>query len=187
MTMEKLLRSFLDNCFDPATLPGALAYAVVFCGMAILGARLVRAFVRRSARHFSDVTAVRYASQGLQVGIFLAAFILYAHLIPPLQKMGTALLAGVGVVSIVIGMAAQSTLGNLIAGFSLLLYHPVRVGDKVQLTTPKGLETATVESLTLGYTILRGADQERIFVPNSVMAGLVIVRLPREPPGVAGP
>ena len=180
--MEKFWRDFLDHFFDPATLPGALAYAVVFCAIAIVCARLVRAFVRRSTLNFLDVTAVRYVSQALQVGVFLLAFILYAHLIPPLQKIGTALLAGVGVASIVIGMAAQSTLGNLIAGFSLLLYHPVRVGDTVQLTTPNGLETATVESLTLGYTILLGANQHRIFVPNSVMAGLVIVRLPAKPP-----
>jgi small-conductance mechanosensitive channel len=136
---------------------------------------------RREVRHFSNVTAARYVSDGLRVGIFIVMFILYAHLIAPPQKLGTALLAGVGVASIVFGMAAQSTLSNLVAGLSLLLYHPVRVGDRIQLMTPKGLEIATVESLTLGYTVLTGADRARIFVPNSVMAGLVIIRLPPNP------
>lgn len=178
--MENLLRDFLKDCLNPATLAGALVYAVVFAAIAVMGSRLARAFVKKGARHFSNVMAIRYVSDGLRVGIFVAMFILYAHLIPPLQKLGTALLAGVGVASIVIGMAAQSTLGNLIAGISLLLYHPVQVGDRVQLTTPKGLEIATVKSLTLGYTVLVSADQERIFVPNSVMAGMVIVRLPPE-------
>jgi small-conductance mechanosensitive channel len=73
---------------------------------------------------------------------FAVAFILYLHFIPPLQAFATALLAGVSVVSIVLGLAAQNTLGNLIAGFSLVLYHPFHVGDVVQLNTPKGSRPA---------------------------------------------
>lgn len=55
--------------------------------------------------------------------------ILYAHLIPVLRSMGTALLAGASVASVVIGLAAQSTLGNLVAGVSITIYRPFRLGD----------------------------------------------------------
>jgi small-conductance mechanosensitive channel len=107
----------------------------------------------------------------------LASFLIYAHLIPELRALGTALLAGVSVVSVVLGLAAQSTLGNLVAGVSLVLYRPVRVGDSVQLNSPKGLITATVERVSLGYTVLRDADSSEIIVPNSVMAGSVVIRI----------
>ena len=77
----------------------------------------------------------------------------------------------------VVGLAAQNTLGNLIAGFSLVLYRPIRVGDRVQLTTPLGLTTATVERVSLGNTILRDAEGREIVVPNSVMNSNIVIRL----------
>ena len=79
--------------------------------------------------------------------------------------------------SIVLGLAAQSTLGNLISGMTLLLYRPFQVGDRVQVAAPTGLETGVVEVITLGYTILRTGDNRRIVVPNSAMANQVTVNL----------
>jgi small-conductance mechanosensitive channel len=77
----------------------------------------------------------------------------------------------------VVGLAARNTLGNLIAGLSLVLYRPVRVGDTVQLNSPKGLLTAAVERVTLGYTFLRDTEEKEVIVPNSVMASSVVIRL----------
>src|SRR5262249_43750204 len=111
----------------------------------------------------------------------LVSFVLYAHLVPELRALGTALLAGVSVVSVVVGLAAQSTLGNLVAGLSLVLYRPIRVGDRVQLNTPKGLVTATAENVSLGYTILRDDDGDEVIVPNSVMVSTIVIRLRRSP------
>ncbi|HEY3302486.1 MAG TPA: mechanosensitive ion channel domain-containing protein [Candidatus Binatia bacterium] len=172
-----LIENFRANLLDPETLPGALFYAVVFFTAALFAARLARIFVKRSARHFSDLTAIRFVGQFLQVIVFLVALILYAQLIPALRAVGTALLAGVSVASLVIGLAAQNTLSNLIAGFSLLLYRPFHIGDRVELNTPKGVQTGTVYSLSLGYTVLVNAEKEEIIVPNSVMVSQVIIRL----------
>jgi small-conductance mechanosensitive channel len=126
------------------------------------------------------VTALNFVVQFLRVVIFLIALILYAHLIPALRAMGTALLAGVSVASVVVGLAAQNTLSNLVAGFSLLLYRPFHVGDSVQLATPRGVSIGTVTSLSLGYTVLTDSDNHEIIVPNSVMVTQVIIRLAHE-------
>ncbi len=178
--MTNFLFSIRD-LLSPATLTGALIYGLFFLILAILGARLTHVFMMRSAEHLHDRTTVNFVAQLLQVLIFISAIILYAQLIPVLRSLGTALLAGVSVISIVIGIAAQATLGNLIAGVSLLLYRPFRVGDRVQLNTPKGLLTGKVESLTLGFTVLRDTDDEQIIVPNSVMISVVLIRLPTNP------
>ena len=77
----------------------------------------------------------------------MVAFIFYAHLVPELRAIGTALLAGAGVVSIVAGLAAQNALGNLVAGLSLVLYRPIQMGDTVQLSAPSGVVTARVERI----------------------------------------
>ena len=120
----------------------------------------------------------------MQIGIFVLAFTYYAHVIPGLRSLGTALLASAGVASIVVGLAAQNTLGNIVAGVSLLMYRPFRVQDVVQVTAASGLETGTIESLTLGYTILKTFDNRRIVVPNSVMATQVTVNLTSRDPRV---
>ena len=176
--MDSIQDSFLSRVLNPTSLSGGLIYALLFLGMAIIVARLIRVFAERSKEHLPDVTAINFVAQLLQVIVFLVAFILYAHLVPILRSLGTALLAGVSVASIVIGIAAQSTLANLIAGLSLLLYRPFQVGDRVQLTTPKGLMSGTIESLSLGYTSLQTAEGEQIIVPNSVMSSAVIILLP---------
>lgn len=46
----------------------------------------------------------------------------------------------------------------------------------MQLGSPKGLITAVVEEVSLGYTLLRDADNQEVIVPNSVMAGSIVIR-----------
>lgn len=54
----------------------------------------------------------------------------------------------------------------------------------MQVAAPSGLETGVVESLTLGYTVLRTYDNRRIVVPNSLMAAQVTVNLTSRDPKV---
>ncbi len=167
--------------FNPAKLIGAALLAVLFLVAAMVAARALRTAVRqvleRDQRGLINRTTASFLTQLVQAAIYLLALIFYAHTIPELRALGTGLLAGVSVVSVIIGLAAQNTLGNLIAGVSLLLYRPFQVGDVIQVTAPTGLETGAVENLTLGYTTLRTGDNRRIVVPNSVMASQVTVNL----------
>jgi small conductance mechanosensitive channel len=171
---------------DPNTLLGALYYLAIFLLLAILGARLlylaVARLLARDRQGMIDRTVASFLSQLGQVGIYLVALIIYAHLIPALHSLGTALLTGVSVASIVVGLAAQSTLGNLIAGISLLLYRPFRLGDQVQVNAPGGKETGVIERLTLGYTVLRTGDNRQVIVPNSTMASQVTINLTTQDP-----
>lgn len=83
--------------------------------------------------------------------------------------------------AVVVGLAAQQTLGNLIAGAVLLSARPFRVGERVRLQAGglAGQAEGVVSSLGLLYTTLaRGED--RIMVPNSVVLGAAVVPL-REP------
>jgi small conductance mechanosensitive channel len=184
--MTVLEEYFSKSLFNPGALPGALFYGLVFLVLATIVIRLVRLAVaetlKRDHKQLIDPTVVTFLIQLAQFGIYLLAFILYAHLIPALRSLGTALLTGVSVISVIIGLAAQNTLGNLIAGISLLLYRPFHVGDRVQINAPTGLETGTVDSITLGYTVLKTTDNRRIVVPNSVMISQVTVNLTTQDP-----
>lgn len=175
--MNSLINILQRDMFNPATFLGALFYGLVFFVIVMLLGRLIRKLSKRVESHFTDVTGIAFASAFIQVVIFLIGFIFYARLIPALHSLGTTLLAGVSVVSVVLGLAAQSTLSNLIAGFSLVLYRPISIGDSVQLSTPKGLVTAKVDQVSLGYSHLRDTDGQEIIVPNSVMISSVMIRM----------
>jgi len=179
--MEELKHFVKAQVLDPSAFFGAIFYAAVFVTAAWALGWLLKSIVTRAMerdrRGLVDRTAAPFVVQLLRVLMYVIALLLYAHLVPELRGIGTALLAGAGVASIVLGLAAQNTLGNLIAGMTLLLYRPFQVGDRVQVTAPTGLETGVVEVITLGYTILRTGDNRRIVVPNSAMANQVTVNL----------
>jgi small conductance mechanosensitive channel len=124
-----------------------------------------------------DRTTASFLQQIGSFVVWVVALILYAHLIPELRAMGTALLAGASVASVVVGLAAQSTLGNLVAGVAITIYRPFHLGDTLMVTAPSGTETGEVAMISLGYTTLRTADGRYIVLPNAVAASQVTINL----------
>jgi small-conductance mechanosensitive channel len=163
----------------PDTLIGSMVYLAIFVIAALIMTRALRAAVHAAMTRKGrvDLTTISFLQQMGTALIWVIILILYAHLIPVLRSMGTALLAGASVASVVIGLAAQSTLGNLVAGVSITLYRPFRLGDTLQVTAPTGTEIGIVELISLGYTTLRATDGHRIVVPNSLAASQVIINL----------
>src|SRR5271168_3446122 len=163
----------------PDTLWGALAYLVVFVVVAMLLSRALRAAVHAAMtrKGHIDRTTISFLQQICTALIWVIVVILYAHLIPALRSMGTALLAGASVASVVIGLAAQSTLGNLVAGIAITIYRPFRLGDTLQVATPTGTDIGIVELISLGYTTLRAPAGHLIVVPNSLAASQVTINL----------
>ena len=163
----------------PDTLIGALAYLVIFVFLALILSRILRSAVHAAMTRSGhiDRTTLSFLQQMAGALIWVVMLILYAHLIPVLHSMGTALLAGASVASVVIGLAAQSTLGNLVAGVSITIYRPFRLGDTLQVAAPTGTEVGVVEMISLGYTTLRAPAGHLIVVPNSVAASQVTINL----------
>ena len=91
------------------------------------------------------------------------------------------IVAGSAFTAVIVGLAAQQTLGNLFAGMVLLSARPFRVGERVRLQAGAvaGQLEGVVSSLGLLYTTLaRGED--RIMVPNNVVLSAAVLPI-REP------
>jgi small conductance mechanosensitive channel len=179
MNELKTGESDLLHFVKPDTLVGALIYLALFVILALVFSRVLRAMVHAAMarKGHIDRTTVSFLQQVLTALIWVVMLILYAHLIPVLRSMGTALLAGASVASVVIGLAAQSTLGNLVAGVSITIYRPFRLGDTLQVAAPTGTEIGVVELISLGYTTLRAPAGHLIVVPNSLAASQVTINL----------
>ncbi|MXO67007.1 mechanosensitive ion channel [Altererythrobacter endophyticus] len=171
----------LTHYLDPSHFWGAVGLGVAFVMFGFVMSWVVRRALSTLIEHDPNERIDRMTISFIQ---HLATFImwivlalLFTHVVPSLNKLTTSLLAGVSIVSVVIGLAAQSTLGNLVSGISLVIYKPFRRGDRLQLTTPTGLETGIVENLSLGYTVLRTFDNRRIVLSNGTIANQIMINL----------
>ncbi|MGH2947454.1 MAG: mechanosensitive ion channel domain-containing protein [Solirubrobacteraceae bacterium] len=114
--------------------------------------------------------------------VFIAAAALFSLRVAGLQP--ETLAVGGAITAVVFGLAAQQTLGNLIAGLVLISARPFKVGDRVRLQAGglAGQIEGVVGSLGLLYTTFaRGRDS--IMVPNNVVLSAAVVPL-REPAAV---
>ncbi len=82
---------------------------------------------------------------------------------PEVRTVGASLLASAGVVSIIAGLAAQSTLGNVFAGVQLAFSDAIRVDDVVIVEGEWGL----IEEITLTYVVVKVWDDRRLVVPST--------------------
>ncbi|MCX2482073.1 mechanosensitive ion channel family protein [Pedobacter sp. MR2016-24] len=78
-----------------------------------------------------------------------------------MRKIGTGLLTGVGIGGIIIGFAAQKSLGNLLAGFQIAFTQPMRIDDVLIVEG----EWGRVEEITLTYVVVNIWDQRRLVLP----------------------
>lgn len=95
------------------------------------------------------------------------------------------LLATSAFTAVVFGLAAQQTLGNLIAGLVLISARPFRVGERVRLQAGgvAGQLEGVVSSLGLLYTTLVKGGEDRVLVPNNVVLSAAVMPL-KEPDSV---
>ncbi|MFC1636211.1 mechanosensitive ion channel family protein [Planctomycetota bacterium] len=95
----------------------------------------------------------------ITVGVVALASMLMTF--PKVRQLGTAMLASAGIIGIVVGMAAQRTIGAFIAGLQIAFTQPIRVDDVVIVEN----EWGRIEEITLTYVVVRIWDLRRLIVP----------------------
>jgi len=100
------------------------------------------------------------------------------------QVKPTAIVGGAAFTAVVLGLAAQQTLGNLFAGMVLISARPFRVGERVRFQAGGvgGSVEGVVSSQGLLYTTLARGD-DRVMIPNTVVLAAAVVPL-REPDSI---
>ncbi|MET7682238.1 mechanosensitive ion channel domain-containing protein [Streptomyces sp. NPDC005423] len=114
------------------------------------------------------------------VGVVAAAGMLLTF--PAMRAAGASLLASAGILGIVAGVAAQSTLANLFAGLQIVFGDMVRIGDTVVVDG----EWGTVEEITLTFLTVRTWDERRITMPVSYFTSKPFENWSRGTPEMTG-
>ncbi|MEU3142801.1 MULTISPECIES: mechanosensitive ion channel family protein [unclassified Streptomyces] len=133
----------------------------------------------RVRRVRTQVTLIRRVVSAI-VGVVAAAAMLLTF--PAMRAAGASLLASAGILGIVAGVAAQSTLSNLFAGLQIAFGDMVRIGDTVVVDG----EWGTVEEITLTFLTVNTWDERRITMPVSYFTSKPFENWSRDSPQMTG-
>lgn len=144
-----------------AAITWTLRRAVLLVDAAVLGPEGTSAAIGLSQRAL--YTRVRMLRRIALVLIGLFAFAAVLMMFEEVRDVGRSILASAGIAGIVLGIAAQSSLGNLLAGIQIAVTQPIRLGDQVLVEGDVG----NIEEITLTYVVVRVWDQRRLVLPIS--------------------
>ncbi len=162
MRMNKVYYGFLDRCVN----------ILLVISFAILLTRAIRV-LEDYVYHIYDLnkadnlkerkirTQLKFLRKLVVAIIVFVTIALVLLSFESFRKLGTGLLTGVGIGGIIIGFAAQNSLGNLLAGMQLAFTQPIRIDDVLVVEG----EWGRVEDITLTYVVLRIWDQRRLILP----------------------
>lgn len=132
-------------------------------------------FLSRALRRFQLEQAIHQLLRNiLSVMIVLLGF---AAVLAQFGVNIVSIIAGLGIVGLAVGFAAQSTLANFIAGITILIERPFRIGDWVRISNNEG----KIIRIALRTTHLKTRDNISVIIPNQTVATSVLVNLTARP------
>jgi MscS family membrane protein len=155
---------------------------ILFLAATLVGARLavdlVTLLVSYSVAHVATRERERIEREYVPLAGKLVTFgVALIWVIVVLKHFGqdvTSLVAALGVGSLAIGLAAQQTLGNMFAGFTLLVDRPFRPGDRIRLASG---EVGEVREIGVRSTRILLGDRNLLVVPNTELANTRVANL----------
>ena len=145
-----------------------LLVAIVIMTVGFLVARWVAGVVVHMLRRFEFEAPVRQLLVSITRALVLILFGIMA-----LQNLGVELvplIAGLGVAGAGVALAMQGVLGNMVAGLTIILTRPFRVGEYISIVKEEG----QVEDISLFHTSLTHPDLSRVVIPNRRIVGEVL-------------
>ncbi|MFD0797330.1 mechanosensitive ion channel family protein [Maribacter chungangensis] len=146
--------------------------AVIIVNLAwllIAGVKVLEEMVKRKfevadehlAKDRKVLTQLRFIRSMALVIIVTLAVAAILWNIPSVKQVGSTILTSAGVAGIIIGVAAQKSIANLVTGFQLAFTQPLKIDDEVMIAG----EFGTVEDITLTYVVIKTWDWRRLVLP----------------------
>jgi small conductance mechanosensitive channel len=142
-----------------AVLAGVIALSVLVAK--VIDTRMQRKRLEPGAQTRYQVLRRSIVTAVVAVGVLSGLLV-----IPQVRALAGGLLASSAVLTLIIGFAAQRTLGNFAAGILIAFSQPLRLGDRVTVDDKEGV----VEEIGLTYTFIRTDDNRRVVIPNEKLA-----------------
>ena len=129
---------------------------------------LVRALREGKATRKMEPTVAHFLANFVNVALYI---ILVVTVIAIMGVPMASVVAAIASAGVAIGLALQGALSNFAGGIMILLFHPFRVGDYIEV----GGFAGTVDDIDVFYTFLKTPDNKSVTVPNgSIMSNSVV-------------
>ncbi|WP_327105012.1 mechanosensitive ion channel family protein [Nonomuraea glycinis] len=162
---ELAVGAMIERVVEVASI-AALTWLVIQASYALTDLvmdRLVQVEGERNRRARRILTQIGLVRRVATAAVIIIAFGVMLFSFPQVRALGAGLLASAGIAGAIIGIAAQPTLGNMVAGLQLAFSDALRLDDVVVVEE----EWGRIEELTLTYVVLRLWDERRLVLPVS--------------------
>ncbi|UOE46477.1 mechanosensitive ion channel family protein [Mucilaginibacter sp. SMC90] len=162
MRMNKIYYQPLDKTIE-------ILLTISFAGLLVRSVRILEDYIYHTydlnkvdnLKERKVRTQIQFIRKIIVVTIIFLTIAIILLSFESMRKIGTGLLTGVGIGGIIVGFAAQSSLGNLLAGFQIAFTQPIRIDDVLVVEG----EWGRVEEITLTYVVLKIWDERRLILP----------------------
>jgi len=122
--------------------------------------------VRKKIETGEDPTSFKFLRYVAVSAIYFTGILFGLLAFPVLRGFAQTALGGAGVIALVLGVASQEALANLIGGVFIISFKPFKVGDLIKVTDTM---VGRVTDITLRHTVLRNFENKMIVIPNSII------------------
>jgi small-conductance mechanosensitive channel len=144
------------------------AWVLARFALTLLATLMVSRFISLLWRIFEKNTIhQKFIKNVLKITVWFTGIILAFSWFPQFTMAAGTLLAGSGIAALMIGFAAQESLGNAFNGMFISMFKPFEVGDRVHFVNA-GI-TGFIEDITIRHTVIRTFTNSRLIVPNSTV------------------
>jgi len=144
-----------------------IGFVLVFT---IVGASIVETLFSRAIKRTNatggDPTSYKFLRYLSVFAVYFFGIILAALAFPALRGIAQTAIGGAGILAVIIGVASQEALANLIGGVFIISFKPFRVGDVIKITDTL---VGTVTDITLRHTIIKNYQNKMIVIPNAII------------------
>ncbi len=170
--MSESIMDIGDNFFDGGIIYFVIRSILIFLMSYIIGKCLIKLVRDFEKKDEAKRVTLRFAGKVIHAIIYGIALFAVLSGIKPLSGLGTALLGATSIISVIIGLAAQESFGNFIAGFFLALYRPFNVGDIIYVNDKDIL--GKVVGITFRHTVIQTFENAKVIIPNSTMNSAIV-------------
>lgn len=147
-----------------------IVYVGVIIILTILFAAVMQLFfskqIQEKINEGEDSTNLRFIQYLATIAVYSLGLLLIILAFPSLRTLAGTILGGAGILAVVIGIASQEALANLVSGIFIITFKPFKIGDIVKITDEM---MGTVHDITLRHTVIRDFQNKMIVIPNAII------------------
>ncbi len=163
------MKDFVDNYLD-LFISIVLLVVVTFVINKVIDNIIDRTIKRKRKKNVT--TLLIFIKRIKKLVLYVLMVLLVLGQFEVFHKFSVTLLSGLGIGSVVLGLAAQESLKDFFGSFALVIGDAFEVGDFIECSN-QGV-SGTIEDITMRHTIIRTINNRRIIIPNSQMNSYII-------------